>query len=161
MTDIRTGIGYDIHRFAEGRPLVLGGVAIPSRKGLDGHSDADVLLHAIADALLGAIAAGDIGDYFPPSDESIAGIASTEILTSVCKMVADCGFNVANVDSTIVAESPRISPYRTAIRTAIAKTMQMDLELISVKATTNERLGALGRDEGIAVIASVLLYRSS
>ncbi len=161
MIDVRTGVGYDIHRFAEGRPLVLGGVAVPAELGLDGHSDADVLLHAIADALLGAVAEGDIGDHFPPSDTSIAGIASGVIVTRAREIVVEQGFAISNVDATVIAETPKISAYRLAMRTEIATLLEISLNRVSLKATTNERLGAIGRSEGIAALAVATLIRST
>ena len=150
---IRTGIGYDIHRFAEGRKLILGGVEIPYARGLEGHSDADVLSHAIADALLGATGAGDIGQHFPNTDESLRGISSIEILKRVTKMLAERRARVANIDATIIAEAPKIAPHVSAMRQKIADAMGISESNASVKATTNERLGAIGRSEGIAAMA--------
>jgi 2-C-methyl-D-erythritol 2,4-cyclodiphosphate synthase len=150
---IRTGIGYDIHAFAEGRRLVLGGVEIPSERGLAGHSDADVVLHALADALLGAAALGDIGHLFPPSDPSIAGIDSRIILRAAATRVRETGFEISNVDLTVVAERPRIAPHIGAMQAVIAQDLGISNNAVGIKATTNERLGALGREEGIAAIA--------
>jgi 2-C-methyl-D-erythritol 2,4-cyclodiphosphate synthase len=150
---IRCGIGYDIHRFAEGQQVILGGVTIAHSRGLEGHSDADVLSHAIADALLGAIAAGDIGQHFPNTDESIRGISSIEILKRVAELLAQENARLVNVDATILAEEPKIAPHVLPMRKAIADALGTLDSNISVKATTNEKLGAIGRGEGIAAIA--------
>ena len=150
---IRTGIGYDIHSFADGRPLVLGGVEIPSDRGLAGHSDADVLLHALADALLGAAALGDIGHLFPPSDASIAGIDSRIILRTCVTQVREAGYEISNVDATVIAEQPRIAPYIEAMREVISRDLGIPSNHVGIKATTNEKLGAIGRAEGIAALA--------
>jgi len=154
---IRTGIGYDVHPFASGRRLVLGGVEIPSGRGLLGHSDADVLLHAIADALLGAAALGDIGQHFPPSDPAWRELDSRLLLGQVATMIGSAGFSIENVDATVIAEAPRIMPYAAAMRGTIAAILAIEIDAVSVKATTNEGLGFVGRQEGIAAIASVLL----
>jgi len=150
---IRCGIGYDIHRFGEGRKLILGGVEIPHSRGLEGHSDADVLSHAIADALLGAISAGDIGQHFPNTDESIRGISSIEILKRVSELLAKKSARVVNIDATILAEQPKFAPHVEAMRKVIADALGTSDSNTSVKATTNERLGPIGRGEGIAAIA--------
>ncbi len=150
---IRTGIGYDIHRFAENRRLMLGGIEIPSERGLAGHSDADVVLHALADALLGAAALGDIGHLFPPSDPSIAGIDSRIILRTAAERVRAAGYAIGNIDVTVIAERPRIAPHITAMRDVIAADLGIPENRASIKATTNERLGAIGREEGIAALA--------
>jgi 2-C-methyl-D-erythritol 2,4-cyclodiphosphate synthase len=150
---IRTGIGYDIHRLAEGRKLILGGVEIPCSHGLEGHSDADVLSHAIADALLGALGAGDIGQHFPNTDESIRGISSIEILKRVTKFLTDKGARVLNVDVTLIAEAPKIVPHVPEMRQKIADAIGASESDVSVKATTNEKLGPIGRGEGMAAIA--------
>jgi 2-C-methyl-D-erythritol 2,4-cyclodiphosphate synthase len=150
---IRCGIGYDVHRLAEGRKLILGGVEIAHSHGLEGHSDADVLLHAIADALLGAIGAGDIGQHFPDTDESLRGISSIEILKRVLKMLAEKRARVVNIDATVLAEEPQLAPHVAAMRKKIADAISASDSNVSVKATTNERLGAIGRGEGIAAIA--------
>ena len=147
------GIGYDTHRFAPGRRLVLGGVEIPSELGLAGHSDADALCHAIADALLGAVGEGDIGRHFPDTDESIRGISSIAILRRVRELVAARGGVIVNVDATLVAERPRIGPHVEAMRARIGDALGLDPARIGIKATTNEGLGALGRGEGIAALA--------
>jgi 2-C-methyl-D-erythritol 2,4-cyclodiphosphate synthase len=150
---IRCGIGYDIHRMVEGRPLILGGVEIPHTNGLEGHSDADVLSHAIADALLGAIGAGDIGHHFPNTDESIRGISSVEILEHVVELLGKEKARVMNVDATLIAEAPRIAPHIPAMRKRIAATLKLAGQNVSIKATTNEGLGPIGRGEGIAAMA--------
>jgi 2-C-methyl-D-erythritol 2,4-cyclodiphosphate synthase len=150
---IRCGIGYDIHRLAQGRQLVLGGVAIPHSHGLEGHSDADVLSHAIADALLGAVGSGDIGQHFPNTDESIRGISSIEILKHVSKLLSQKKARVLNIDATIIAEEPKIAPHVSAMRKKIADAIDVRESNLSIKATTNERLGPIGRNEGIAAMA--------
>ena len=147
------GIGYDVHRFAEGRPLILGGVEIPYTQGLDGHSDADVLAHAVADALLGAVGERDIGHHFPNSDESIRGISSLEILRSVAKLLASKQARTVNIDCTVVAEAPKINPYVSEMRANLAEALGLDVRRVGVKATTNETMGFLGRGEGIAAMA--------
>jgi len=150
---IRTGIGYDIHPFADGRRLVLGGVEIASERGLAGHSDADVVLHALADALLGAAALGDIGHLFPPSDPAIAGIDSRIILRAAATQVREAGYEISNVDLTVIAERPRIAPHIAAMQAVIAQELGIAATAVGIKATTNERLGAIGREEGIAALA--------
>jgi len=150
---IRTGIGYDIHRFESGRRLVLGGVEIAPDHGLAGHSDADVVLHALADALLGAAALGDIGHLFPPSDPAIAGIDSRVILRAAATHIREAGYILANVDITIIAERPKIAPHIAAMRSVIARELQIPETSVGIKATTNEQLGAIGREEGIAALA--------
>jgi 2-C-methyl-D-erythritol 2,4-cyclodiphosphate synthase len=147
------GIGYDVHAFVENRPLILGGVEIPHSHGLDGHSDADVLAHAIADALLGAIGERDIGHHFPNSDESIRGISSLEILRKVAHLLRIKNARPVNVDATIVAEAPKVNPHVATMRERIADALQMPLARIGIKATTNEKMGFLGRGEGIAAMA--------
>lgn len=154
---IRTGIGYDAHVFAPDRRLVLGGVVIPHDAGLLGHSDADVLLHAIADALLGAAALGDIGHHFPPSDPAFKDADSLELLRQVREILVSARFATVNVDATIIAEAPRIGPHVLAMRSAIATCLQVPVTAVSVKATTNERMGALGRGEGIAAFATATI----
>lgn len=150
---ILVGIGYDVHRFAAGRVLVLGGVEIPHDRGLEGHSDADVLAHAIADAVLGAIGERDIGHHFPNDDEAIRGISSIEILRKAAQLVAAKGGRVVNIDATVIAEAPKISPHVEEMRAKIADALQIPLARAGVKATTNERMGFLGRGEGIAAMA--------
>jgi 2-C-methyl-D-erythritol 2,4-cyclodiphosphate synthase len=149
----RSGIGYDVHRFAHGRKLILGGVMIPHECGLEGHSDADVLSHAIADALLGAAGLPDIGHYFPPGDPSIRGISSLDILRKAAELVAELGGKIHNVDATLIAEAPKIAPHLLPMKTAIAAALDIAGNQIGIKATTNEGLGFLGRGEGIAAMA--------
>ena len=148
-----TGIGYDVHRFAENRALILGGVEIPHTHGLDGHSDADVLVHAIADAVLGAIGERDIGHHFPNSDESIRGISSIEILRKSAALVGERGGHVINIDATLIAEEPKIGPHVAQMRENLAAALGIPVARVGVKATTNERMGFLGRGEGIAAMA--------
>ena len=150
---VRSGIGYDIHRLVEGRKLVLGGVAIPHSRGLDGHSDADVLTHAIADALLGAAGDRDIGHHFPNSDESIKGIDSQEILRRVQAILTGKSFAIINIDSSLIAEEPKIGPHISAMRERLSQTLNIPPDRIGIKATTNEGLGFIGRGEGIAAMA--------
>jgi len=154
---MRIGIGYDIHRFQEGRPLLLGGVPFPGETGLGGHSDADVLLHAIIDALLGAAGLGDIGQHFPPDDPAYHGANSLVLLARVLDMVRSAGLVVESVDATVIAERPRLAPHLAQMRERIAGVLGMPPSRINVKATTNEEMGALGRGEGIAAIAVALL----
>lgn len=153
----RTGIGFDVHAFAEGRKLILGGVEIPSDKGLDGHSDADVLLHAICDAMLGALALGDIGIHFPNTDERWKDADSSLLLKHVYELVSSKGYDLGNLDCVLAMESPKISPYLDKIRTRIAEILNSEVEQISIKATTTEKLGFVGRQEGAASFATVLL----
>jgi 2-C-methyl-D-erythritol 2,4-cyclodiphosphate synthase len=153
MSIFRSGIGYDAHRLAERRKLILGGVEIAHARGLEGHSDADVLSHAIADALLGAIAAGDIGHHFPNTDESIRGISSIEILKRVAALLAQKKARITNVDATLIAEAPKIAPHIPAMRKIIASALGAEESTISIKATTNEGLGTIGRGEGMAAMA--------
>ncbi len=153
MSAFRCGIGYDAHRLVSGRKLILGGVEIAHEHGLEGHSDADVLSHAIADAILGALGAGDIGKHFPNTEESIRGISSMEILRHVATIAAQKNARLVNVDATMLAEAPKISPYITAMQEKIADALGVKANAISVKATTNEGLGAIGRGEGISAIA--------
>ena len=151
---IRAGIGFDIHRFQKGRRLVLGGVRIKSEAGLLGHSDADVLCHAVIDALLGAVADGDIGSHFPDTQKRWKGANSLKLLASVAGKLRAKGVVINNIDSTILAEKPRLAPYREKMRRNLAQAMGVALERVSVKATTLEGLGALGRGEGIAAMAT-------
>lgn len=153
MSIFRSGIGYDVHRLAQGRKLILGGVEIEHPRGLAGHSDADVVSHAIADALLGAIGAGDIGQHFPNTDESIRGISSIEILRRVAKLVTDRKARIINVDATMIAEAPKLAPHVAAMRQKLADAIGLNESDVSLKATTNEQLGPVGRGEGIAAIA--------
>jgi 2-C-methyl-D-erythritol 2,4-cyclodiphosphate synthase len=154
------GIGYDVHRFADGRPLVLGGVVIPHPRGLDGHSDADVLCHAIADALLGAAGDRDIGHHFPNTDEAIRGMSSLEILRRVAGLLTARQARVINVDASIIAEAPKIGPFVAQMRANIAGALGIAIERVGVKATTNESLGFVGRGEGIAAMAVAGIARS-
>ncbi|MGA0854100.1 MAG: 2-C-methyl-D-erythritol 2,4-cyclodiphosphate synthase [Luteolibacter sp.] len=147
------GIGYDVHRFAENRPLVLGGVTIPHSHGLEGHSDADVLCHAIADAVLGSMGLPDIGHYFPPGDSACEGISSLKILEKCRDLATDSGMRIVNVDSTLVAEAPKVLPHRDAMKSNIAAALGIASEKVGVKATTNEAMGFIGRREGIAAMA--------
>jgi len=149
----RSGIGYDAHRLVPGRALILGGVQIPHSLGLDGHSDADVLCHAIADALLGAIGENDIGHHFPNTDEGIRGISSLAILARVRQILVEKEARVVNVDATLIAEAPKIGPHLPAMRAAISSALQLPVDRISIKATTNEGLGTVGRGEGMAAMA--------
>lgn len=154
---MRIGNGFDVHAFAAGRPLVIGGVAIPFDRGLAGHSDADVLLHAIADAVLGALALGDIGVHFPDTDPRWQGADSRMLLRHVVALARERGYAVGNVDATVVAQAPRLRPHVDAMRGNIAADLGCDPSAVSVKATTTERLGFTGREEGIAALAAILL----
>lgn len=153
----RSGIGYDVHRFAEGRPLILGGIEIPFDKGLIGHSDADVLLHAIADALLGAAALGDIGVHFPPTDPKWKDLDSFEIVKHSVALLADHGWDVINIDASVIAESPKVNPHVSAMKQRIEEATGLPLDAISIKATTNEGMGFVGREEGIATVATAMI----
>jgi 2-C-methyl-D-erythritol 4-phosphate cytidylyltransferase / 2-C-methyl-D-erythritol 2,4-cyclodiphosphate synthase len=155
---IRIGQGIDVHPFETQRPLVLGGVRISERDGLAGHSDADAVLHAITDALLGAVAAGDIGAFFPSSDPRWKGAASSAFVSEALRVVAERGFAVGNVDVTILAESPKLAPHRDRIRESIATILGIAIDRVSVKATTTDHLGFIGRSEGIAAMAIVLVH---
>ena len=156
----RIGHGYDVHRLTEGRALILGGVTIPYEKGLLGHSDADVLTHAVMDALLGAAALGDIGKLFPDSADEFAGISSLELLRRVKLHLAAAGYDVVNIDATILAQAPKLAPYREQMRSNIARELQIDVSRVSVKATTEEHLGFTGSGEGMAAHAIALLERA-
>ena len=156
---VRTGIGYDVHPFAEGRPLVLGGVTIPHTHGLKGHSDADVLSHAIADAVLGALGEPDIGHWFPPSDPSIEGICSLRILEKCAQIAAEKGMRIENIDASLIAEAPRVKPHAAAMKQHISAALGIQPDQVGVKATTNERLGFVGRGEGIAAMAVACLSK--
>lgn len=148
-----TGIGYDVHRFAENRPLVLGGVTVAHTHGLDGHSDADVLCHALADALLGAMGLPDIGHYFPPGDPACKDMSSLKILEKCRGLAGELGFRIINVDATVVAEAPKVLPHREAMRRNIGAALGIPPERVGIKATTNEMMGFIGRGEGIAALA--------
>jgi 2-C-methyl-D-erythritol 2,4-cyclodiphosphate synthase len=158
---IRTGIGFDIHRFAPGRRLILGGVEIPSPDGLEGHSDADVLCHALADALLGSIADGDIGQHFPNTDPKWKNADSVELLRQVVARVAAKGFRIVNVDAVITAERPKVMPFALRMRERLAPVLGVTIEEVSIKATTMEGLGAIGRGEGVAVMAVATVEKPS
>ncbi len=154
---MRIGSGYDVHALVAGRPLILGGVTIPHPRGLAGHSDADVLLHAIADALLGALALGDLGAHFPDSDPRWKGADSRALLRHVATLVGERGYVVGNVDATVIAQAPKVAPHVAAMRANVAADLACDVGCVSIKATTTERLGFAGREEGIAAEAVVLL----
>ena len=159
MTKLRVGHGYDVHRLVEGRALILGGVTVPFDRGLLGHSDADVLTHAVMDALLGAAALGDIGRLFPDSDAAYAGADSIALLERVTALLREHGWQVGNVDATVVAQAPRLAPYITEMRRRLAEAMGLDVDCVSVKATTEERLGFTGSGEGMAAHAVALIER--
>ncbi len=155
--DIRIGNGFDVHKFIDHTRLVLGGVVIPYSKGLEAHSDGDVVIHALCDAILGALAAGDIGQHFPDTDPAYKGIDSRQLLRQVVKLMNDRGYQIGNADLTVVAQAPKLAPYTFAMRKNLAQDLVTDINNVSVKATTTERLGFTGREEGIAVFATVLL----
>lgn len=157
--ELRIGQGYDVHALAAGRRLVLGGVEIEHERGLAGHSDADVLLHALMDALLGAAGLGDIGTHFPPTEERWRGASSLDLLARVAALLRQAGWQALNVDATVIAERPRIAPHVPAMRAHIAAALGITEQAVGVKATTNERLGFVGREEGIAALAVALLRR--
>ncbi|MDG4657841.1 2-C-methyl-D-erythritol 2,4-cyclodiphosphate synthase [Ectobacillus antri] len=155
----RIGQGFDVHAFAEGRPLILGGITIPYEKGLLGHSDADVLLHTIADACLGAVAEGDIGKHFPDTDQAFKDADSAVLLERVWDIVTEKGYELVNIDCTIIAQKPKMAPYIGDMRKRISELLQTSIENVNVKATTTEKLGFTGREEGIASQAVVLLQK--
>ena len=150
---IRTGIGYDVHQLKEGIPLWLGGIEVPHSKGLEGHSDADVLIHAICDALLGAAALGDIGQHFPDSDPSYKGIDSKLLLKRVCQLLDGKGWHISNIDAILIMQRPKVATYIPKMRECLAKVMEVSVEDLSIKATTTEHLGFEGREEGISALA--------
>ncbi|MGN0962487.1 MAG: 2-C-methyl-D-erythritol 2,4-cyclodiphosphate synthase [Clostridia bacterium] len=154
---MRIGSGFDVHAFAAGRKLILGGEEIPHEKGLSGHSDADVLVHALMDAVLGALALGDIGLHFPPGDDRYLNADSMKLLAEVVEMMEKEGYRIGNADMTVIAEKPKMAPHIPAMRRNIAAALKTDLKDVSIKATTTEKLGFTGREEGIAAFASVLL----
>lgn len=160
MIDVRVGLGYDIHRLVEGRRLVLGGVEVEFDRGLDGHSDADALTHAIIDALLGAAALGDIGQHFPDTDERWRGADSIALLEQTVALLGERGYAVGNVDSIIVAEAPKMKPHIPAMRERLAQALRVDVDCVAVKATTEEGLGPVGRREAISARAVALVARS-
>ncbi|MCC5668153.1 2-C-methyl-D-erythritol 2,4-cyclodiphosphate synthase [Nostoc sp. CHAB 5784] len=159
--NIRIGNGYDIHRLVVGRPLILGGIEISHEMGLLGHSDADVLTHAIMDAMLGALSLGDIGHYFPPTDQEWAGADSLVLLTKVHHLVQEQGWQIGNIDSVVVAERPKLKPYIPTMRARIASVLELEASQVGIKATTNEKLGSVGREEGIAAHTVALLVSSN
>lgn len=156
----RVGQGYDVHRLVEDRPLILGGVRIEHTLGLDGHSDADVLLHAITDALFGAAAMGDIGRHFPDTDPAYKGADSRKLLAEAVRLLAERGWSIVNVDSTVIAQKPKLSPHMPAIVASVAETLGIDVENVNVKAKTNEKLGFEGEEKGIVAQAIVLIQKA-
>ena len=158
---MKIGIGYDIHRLDKSRKLILGGVTIPFAKGLLGHSDADVLVHSVCDALLGAAGEGDIGSQFPDSDPAYKGVSSLHLLAATDKILQQIGFSVINIDATIMAEAPKLSAYRDSMRKNIAATLGIDISCVGVKATTTEGLGMIGRGEGIAAMSVALITETT
>ena len=160
MTKIRIGNGYDIHKLVSDRPLILGGIQIPHELGLLGHSDADVLTHAIMDAMLGALSLGDIGHYFPPTDPQWAGADSLVLLTQVHQLIREQGWQIGNIDSVVVAERPKLKPHIEKMRAKLATVLELAPNQIGIKATTNEKLGPVGREEGICAYAVILLVAS-
>ena len=161
MTEIRTGLGWDVHRLAAGRPLILGGVTVPSELGLEGHSDADILSHAITDALLGAAALGDIGMHFPDTDPRWKGADSLLFLAHAAGLVRERGFTIVNVDSTVILERPKLKDYRQPIRESLARTLEMDVDRVSVKFKTAERVGPVGEGRSAEAQAIVTLSRAA
>lgn len=159
LAALRVGLGYDVHAFAQGRKLILGGVEIPHHQGLDGHSDADVLLHAVSDALLGATRLGDIGKLFPDTDPTYKGADSLKLLEAVADHVREAGFKILDIDCVVAAQAPKLSPYRDAMRAHIASACGIALDNVGVKATTTEHLGFEGREEGISAQAVALVCR--
>lgn len=160
MSDFRVGNGFDVHAFAEDRKLILGGVEIEYELGLSGHSDADVLVHAIIDALLGAIGQGDIGKHYPDSDEAYKNIDSMFLLEDTIMKVKSGGWSISNIDATVIAQKPKISKYIDQIRERLSGTLQIDSSRVNIKATTTEKLGFTGREEGIAALATAAVYKS-
>ncbi|WP_024621632.1 2-C-methyl-D-erythritol 2,4-cyclodiphosphate synthase [Metaclostridioides mangenotii] len=158
---MRVGLGYDVHRLVEGRKLILGGVEIPHEKGLLGHSDADVITHAITDSILGALALGDIGKHFPDTDEKYKGADSVKLLSHVFELVKSKGYKIGNIDSTIIAQRPKLAPYIDQMREVIAKTLETEIDNINIKATTEEKLGFTGSEDGISSQSICLLLLTS
>jgi 2-C-methyl-D-erythritol 2,4-cyclodiphosphate synthase len=156
---MRIGFGFDVHQLQEGRDFWLGGIHIPSQKGILGHSDADVLLHAICDAILGSLALGDIGKHFPDTDQNFKGIDSKILLEKVMELIAEKGYKIGNIDTTVVCQQPKIMPYALQMQTCIANICNIEISDISIKATTNETMGFIGREEGIVAYAVVLLLK--
>lgn len=159
MGDFRIGTGYDVHQLVEGRPLIIGGVEIEHPQGLAGHSDADVLLHAITDALFGALALGDIGTHFPDNEQEFKDVDSRVLLRKAAKIISSEGWKISNIDSTVVAQAPKLNPYLLKMRSNIAEDLEIKTSQVSVKATTSEQLGFEGRREGISAQASVLIFQ--
>jgi len=157
---MRIGQGFDVHAFEEGRPLIIGGITIPYEKGLVGHSDADVLLHTITDAALGAIGEGDIGRHFPDTDQAYKDADSAVLLEDIWKLVTERGYKLGNIDCTIMAQKPKMSPHIQAIQKRVAELLKADVSQVNIKATTTEKLGFTGRGEGIAAMATILLQKS-
>ncbi|MCZ6702405.1 MAG: 2-C-methyl-D-erythritol 2,4-cyclodiphosphate synthase [Ignavibacteria bacterium] len=156
----KTGIGYDVHAYADNRKLIIGGIEIPHPKGLAGHSDADVLLHAITDALLGALALGDIGKHFPDTDEQFKDMDSAILLKKTYQLIKEKGYKIGNIDSVVALQEPKIAKYILRIREKISSILEAGIDQISIKATTTERLGFIGREEGISAFASVLIFKA-
>lgn len=156
---MRVGIGYDVHPLMSGRPLILGGVQVPSPRGLGGHSDADVLSHAIADAILGAAALGDIGQHFPDTEPSYANFSSLLFLKEIARKLGERGYHITNVDATLVLEQPKVAPYIKQMRRNLAESLNLPIDAVSVKATTSEKMGFIGREEGVAAHAVALVRR--
>lgn len=161
LFSLRIGTGYDVHKFCDGRPLIIGGVDIPHDKGLEGHSDADVLVHAIMDGLLGATSLGDIGLLFPDTDDAFKGANSIELLAKVARLIYDNNFQVINIDSVIIAQAPKMTPHRENMKNNIARALKVDPSLVGIKATTTEHLGFTGRCEGIAASAVCLVSKNN
>jgi 2-C-methyl-D-erythritol 2,4-cyclodiphosphate synthase len=156
----RTGIGFDVHAFADDRRLIIGGVDIPYEKGLAGHSDADVLLHSITDALLGSLALGDLGKYFPDSDQKYKDADSKILLRDAYNLIKKKGFKIGNIDAVVTAQKPKLSPYVDDMRMVISNLLETEIENVSVKSTTTEKLGFVGREEGVAAFSTVLVFKS-
>ena len=159
MSNFRIGFGFDVHRLEQGEKFIIGGVEIDFSKGLAGHSDADVLVHSLIDALLGALALGDIGKWFPNNDEKYRGISSLKLLEQVVNSSSFQNYTIGNIDFTIIAQQPKMSPYIGQMRENLAKTLNLDISAISIKATTTEYLGYVGREEGVACFANILIYK--
>ena len=158
-TEQRTGIGFDVHAFAKDRKLIIGGIEIPFDKGLEGHSDADVLLHAICDALLGALALGDIGQHFPDTDNTYKNADSKVLLQKVYSLIKEKGYSIGNIDAVVALQKPKISPFINKMRGAISEILNIELDRVSIKATTTEHLGFIGREEGVSALASILIFK--
>ena len=156
---MRIGIGYDVHKLVENRKLIIGGVTIPHEKGLDGHSDADVLVHAIMDSLLGALAMGDIGKFFPDTDMKYKGVDSMLLLKEVASFIDEKGYKIGNIDSVIIAQQPKMAPFIDSMRVRIAQVLEIDVEQVGVKATTTEHLGFEGRKEGISSSSVAIIFK--